>query len=185
MSSSVRHASHKRPADQAPALPRMDTESMSVEGFRLPAADESLQMITRLGTVATAYVALRLEDQYNRFLPIRYPDILLRTSEHQALESLARTFVADTVGVAPVGEIYWQNSLVDAGYRAAHSGAFRSTFIKEGASAYPDLKLMNEASTLVHELAHSTGNTGRLGLFVTSKADGSTACDARAAERRR
>lgn len=153
-------------------IPYVDVDALNIDAFRMPVAGEKSRMITRIDNVATTALMVRIANQYNRYIDIRHPDILPSTPEHREIESAARLFVADAVGVEPVGDVYWQSSSADVEYNGIHSGIYRDTFIKESDSPYPDLKLLQDASTLVHELAHSTGNTGKVNIVVSTGENG-------------
>ena len=122
------------------------------------------QTLSRLGRISQIAMIAGINDYlHGSYFPDVHTEVLETTPERDKMETAARTFVNQTVGTLPVGKVYWQPRETSRGYWGVHDALLRLNYMADrDGYASESLRQMHESSTLVHELAHSTGNTNTI-----------------------
>lgn len=103
----------------------------------------------------------------SNFLETQHVDVMETTFEKRQMEQAAREFVSSTVGVAPIGNVYWQPNETFDKLWGSHNLINGVTYVADQEHASRDLKYMHEMSSLVHEFAHETGDDHHLSALYS------------------
>lgn len=113
------------------------------------------------------FVLNHLEANNDLLMSKTHKDVIKTTPEKRQMEIAARAFVCQTIGVEPSAPIYWKSHFDNSNQRGVHDSIFNAIYVAEYESPDEPRKYMEEMSTLVHELAHATGDERRATVLHT------------------
>lgn len=154
----------------------MDVSRLAIKAYYIPHSSDASRMITQFDKeLSTEYIDA-IAKHYNSTFNEKYPEIIETTPERVYMEHDARDFVEKIVGTPAIGSVYWRDSSV-GGIRGQYIGEYKTILIRDKQFEHPEVQHMSDMSVLVHELAHSTGDSCGGPVFINIEPGGGLGCN--------